>query len=637
MINTFKIFLLSFLTILTISCQNTEGRKNEESKKVLNFEEAPRWSQNAIWYQIFVERFRNGDTLNDPTLADIKHSYPHTYSSNWSITPWVHQWYALNSWEKEAYGNDFYKAIQSRRYGGDLQGVLDKLDYLQDLGITAIFFNPLNDSPSLHKYDATNYAHIDHTFGHDPKGDLELMKSENPTDPKTWHWTSADKMFLKVIDEAHKRGMHIILDYSWNHTGTDNPIFKDIVKNQAKSKYADFYMIKSFDNPSTPENEFDYDGWFGIKAMPEIKKVNVVNRKSGHPYEGNIQKDAKQYIFNVSKRWLDPNNDGDTSDGIDGFRLDVADQIPMGFWRDYRKFVRSVNPETYLVGEIWWQSWPDSLMDPRPYVKGDVFDAVMHYQFYKPARRFFAEANGGYSPTEYKQELEKIFSNYRQTTKLAMMNMSASHDSPRLSTSFFNKGKYKYKTKPQENAEYKTTAPDKETWKEIKQYLVHQFTFIGSPQIWQGDELGMWGADDPDNRKPVIWDDYIYEDENINFDGKNISPQKVIANKELQSFYKKLIDIRKSNKELVYGDVNFINIDDQNKIFAYTRSYENNSSYVVFNLNNTTKDVMLDVDERGIYTDLLSGKNYTTISTILKITLPPKGYAILKLKKELTK
>ena len=356
MINTFKIFLLSFLTILTVSCQNTEGRKNKESKKALNFEEAPRWSQNAIWYQIFVERFRNGDTLNDPTLADIKHSYPHTYSSNWSITPWGHQWYALNSWEKEAYGNDFYKAIQSRRYGGDLQGVLDKLDYLQDLGITAIFFNPLNDSPSLHKYDATNYAHIDHTFGPDPKGDLELMKSENPTDPKTWHWTYADKMFLKVIDEAHKRGMHVILDYSWNHTGTDNPIFKDIVKNQAKSKYADFYMIKSFDDPSTLENEFDYDGWFGIKAMPEIKKVNVVNRKSGHPYEGNIQKDAKQYIFNVSKRWLDPNNDGDTSDGIDGFRLDVADQIPMGFWRDYRKFVRSVNPETYLVGEIWWQS-----------------------------------------------------------------------------------------------------------------------------------------------------------------------------------------------------------------------------------------------------------------------------------------
>jgi len=628
------IYYLIFLFSLTLnSCNEFSKDSNvNEVKKELAFNEAPKWSQNAIWYQIFAERFRNGDTLNDPTLEDIKHSYPHSYSNNWQVTPWGHQWYALNSWEKEAYGNDFYKAIQSRRYGGDLQGVLDKLDYLQDLGITAIFFNPLNDSPSLHKYDATNYAHIDHTFGPDPKGDLDLMKNEDPTDPKTWHWTSADKLFLKVIQEIHKRGMHVILDYSWNHTGTDNPIFKDIVKNQANSKYKDFYMIKSFDNPSTPENEFDYDGWFGIKSMPEIKKVNVKNRRNGHPYEGNIQKDAKQYIFDVSKRWLDPNNDGDTSDGIDGFRLDVADQIPMGFWRDYRKFVRSVNPETYLVGEIWWQSWPDSLMNPRPYVNGDIFDAVMHYQFYKPARRFFAGANGGYTPTEYKQELEKVFSNYRQSTRLAMMNMSASHDSPRLSTSFFNKEKYKYNAKPQDNKEYKAYAPDEQTWKEVKQFLVHQFTFIGSPQIWQGDEFGMWGADDPDNRKPVIWDDYNYENETFNYEGKIITDKKVTINKELHSFYKKIINIRKNNRELVYGDVDYIKTDDDNKIFAYSRSYKNSVSYILFNIDNKSQQIMIDIDEPGIYTDLLTGKDYTSTSSVLSINIEGKSDVILKKK-----
>ena len=622
------------LIISLLSCNNTSKISHTTGESVLSFEEAPAWSQNAIWYQIFAERFRNGDSLNDPTIEDIKTSYPHTYSKNWAVTPWGQQWYKLSSWEKEEYNNDFYKAVQSRRYGGDLQGVLDKLDYLQNLGITAIFFNPLNDSPSLHKYDATNYAHIDHTFGPDPKGDLELMKSEDPTNPKTWNWTSADKMFLKVIDEAHKHGMHVILDYSWNHTGTDNPIFKDIIKNQSKSKYKDFYMIKSFDNPSTSENEFDYDGWFGIKSMPEIKKVNVVNRVNGNPYEGNIQKDAKQYIFDVSKRWLDPNNDGDTSDGLDGFRLDVADQIPMGFWRDYRKFVRSVNPETYLVGEIWWKTWPDSLMNPRPYLKGDIFDGVMHYQFYKPARRFFAEANGGYTPTEYRAELEKIFSNYRQSTKLAMMNMSASHDSPRLSTSFYNKGKYKFNAKPQDNEQYKTNNPDKKTWEEVKQYLVHQYTFVGSPQIWQGDEFGMWGADDPDNRKPVIWNNYTYENETVSYKGDAVTNDKVEINKELFSFYKKLIDIRKNNTELVYGDVNFIKTDDKNKIFAYSRKYKESTCFVIFNLNTTCQQIMIYTDELGTYTDLISNKEYTSTSSVLTITLDGKSEVILKRKQQ---
>ena len=618
------------MIIVLFGCKNTSKTKLTTNEQVLSFEESPKWSQNAIWYQIFVERFRNGDTLNDPTIKDIKNSYPHTYSKNWSVTPWNQQWYKLSSWEKEEYGNDFYKAAQSRRYGGDLQGVLEKLDYLKDLGITAIFFNPLNDSPSLHKYDATNYAHIDHNFGPDPKGDLELMKSEDPTNSETWNWTSADKMFLKIIDEAHKRDMKVILDYSWNHTGTDNPIFKDVVKNQEKSKYKDFYMIKSFDNPDTTENEFDYDGWFGIKSMPEIKKINVVNRVNGFPYEGNIQDEAKQYIFDVSKRWLDPNNDGDTSDGLDGFRLDVADQIPMGFWRDYRKFVRSVNPETYLVGEIWWQTWPDSLMDPRPYTNGDIFDAVMHYQFYKPARRFFANTNGGYSPTEYKQELEKVYSNYRQSTRLAMMNMSASHDSPRLSTSFYNKEKYKFNAKPPDNKNYKTNKPDGKTWREVKQYLVHQYTFVGSPQIWQGDEFGMWGADDPDNRKPVIWSDYSYENETVNAFGQESYNDTVTINTELVEFYKKLILIRKNNIELVYGDVNYIITDDKNEIFAYSRNYKGATSYVIYNSSDSYKHVIIEVDINGKFKDLLTDKEFISTSTVLSLALEGKSAMILK-------
>ena len=182
-----------------------------------NLASVPEWSKNAIWYQIFVERFRNGDTTNDPTPSDLKGSYPGEIPEGWKITPWSHDWYAHESWLDSVKSKGFYSKIQARRYGGDLQGVLDKLDYLQDLGITAIYFNPLNDSPSLHKYDARNYAHIDHNFGPDPKSDVALMNSETPLDPATWKWTSADKLFLKIVEECHKRGIKVIMDYSWNH------------------------------------------------------------------------------------------------------------------------------------------------------------------------------------------------------------------------------------------------------------------------------------------------------------------------------------------------------------------------------------------------------------------------------------
>ncbi len=629
------LFTAISLSISITSCNDSSDGKKENAQRMekekLAFNEAPEWSQNAVWYQIFVERFRNGDKNNDPLLSDIKSSYPNKFPDNWEITPWDHQWYELNDWEKDFYGNDFYTAVQSRRYGGDLQGVLDKLDYLEDLGVTALYFNPLNDAPSMHKFDATNYAHIDHTFGPDPKGDLEIMKNEDPLDASTWEWTSADKLFLKVIEEAHKRGMRVVLDYSWNHTGVDHQFWKDILENQADSRFKDFYMIKSFDNPETKKNEFEYEGWAGVAGMPELKKIDVENRKHGYPYEGNIHQKVKEYIFNVSKRWLDPMNNGDFSKGLDGYRLDVADQIPMGFWRDYRKFVRSVNPETYLVGEIWWASWPDTMMDPRPYTKGDVFDAVMHYQFYKPARSFFADTDGGYTPSEYKKEIERVFSGYEGYTQRAMMNMSSSHDAPRLSTSFYNKNKYKYNAKLSDDKNYKINKPDELTWKEVKQFLVHQFTFIGSPQIWQGDEMGMWGGDDPDDRKPLIWDDYTFKSEDRDAFGVKYPKEEVKADKFLMEYYKKLIKVRKNNTELVYGDVDYNIIDDENNIFGYKRSFDSATTYVVFNMSKVSSTVDIKVEKEGKYIDLISGKEFDVKSLILTVPLEGKSSLIIKL------
>lgn len=565
----------------------------------------PEWAKKVIWYQIFVERFNNGDPSNDPTAATTTVKNMNIIPpKGWRITPWTSNWFERQPWEKDS-TQGFNSVIQSRRYGGDLQGVLDKLDYLEDLGITAVFFNPLNDAPSLHKYDARNYHHIDVNFGPDPEGDIRLMTTEDPDNPATWKWTSADKLFLKVVDELHKRGIRVILDYSWNHTGTDFWAWKDVLKNQEKSKYKDWYEISSFDNPVTPENEFIYKGWYGNAYLPELKKVDVTTpRINGLPYEGNINEGAKQHIFDVTKRWLAP--DGDVNKGIDGYRLDVAEQIGLGFWRDYRKFVKSINPDAYLVGEIWWQKWPDVLMNPAPYMQGDVFDAVMFYQVYKPARSFFNNSRDEIDAKQFRDSLEYQWNNIPGKNEYAMMNVGATHDSPRLLSDFYNKNRYKFKANPEENASYKTGKPDKETYVRLRLYLVYAFTTIGSPQIWNGDEMGMWGADDPNCRKPLMWPELKFEKEYRN----NFQPGKktfdvVRFDQKLFDYYKKLIKIRKENPVLSAGDIQFI--ESEGKKLGYSRSDDKNQIIVLFNIEKNRAIFKL---EKGNYEDLLSGKKY---------------------------
>ena len=621
MVRKLLIVALVLSGILATSCKN---EMQVETK--LAFENPPKWSQEAVWYQVFVERFRNGDSSNDPTLEDIKTSYPYKYPDNWEVSQWNSQWFKLSPVEEAYYGDDFYTAVQSRRYGGDLQGLLDKLDYLADLGITALYINPLNYSPSLHKFDATDYAHIDPTFGPDPEGDRALMKTENPLDPSTWVWTAADKLFVKVIDEAHKRNIRVVLDYSWNHTGVDHIFWKDILENQQNSPYADFYEIDSWDDPATEENEFSYTGWAGVQGMPELKKVDVVDRPGhGKPYKGNIHPKVKEYIFNVSKKWMDPLGNGDVSKGLDGYRLDVADQIGLDFWREYRTFVRSINPEMYLIGEIWWEDWPDKLMDPRPYMQGDIFDAVMHYQWYKPARRYFANANGGYEPSEFVNELKTVFSGYPEYSKKAMMNMSSSHDAPRLGTSFYNKNPYKNMTRDT----YKFNKPDDETWEAVKLFLVHQFTYIGSPQIWQGDEMGMWGGDDPDDRKPLLWKDFEFEAEDRNGFVKYDFVDEVKFDDDLFNYYKELIAIRKANPALIHGSVSFEIIDDVNNILVYSRALENQKMFIVFNMSETQTEISLNATDNS-YIDLLSSMTTALENGTMKISVNGRTAMILK-------
>jgi glycosidase len=570
-----------FALLLLVACS---AETPEEVRQQADSRAVPTWAEDAIWYQVFVERFRNGDPSNDPTLADIDGSWPHVQPAGWEPTPWGWDWYRQEPWA-EATGEDIFYTLQLRRYGGDLQGVIDRLDYLQELGVTALFLNPVNDAPSLHKYDARNYRHIDRNFGPDPQGDAALMAGEDPTDPSTWTWTAADRLFLSLVEEVHRRGMRVIIDYSWNHTGITHWAWKDVLENQAESPYAGWYEIERFDDPATADtNEFSYSGWAGVPELPEWKKLGRPEGVRSGAVPGTLVPGVRDLAFAVTRRWLDPDGDGDPSDGVDGFRLDVAEIVPLDFWREYRRVVREVNPEAYLVGEVWWEKWPDTMFDPAPWLQGDVFDAVMNYRWYEPTRRFFAGAPPRLSASGYVAALDSIARGIPDAQLQGMMNLTASHDAPRFSTSIYNPGRYKYRVNPRENPDYRIDRPDMRTREIQEMILVQQFTWIGAPHIWYGDEVGMWGADDPDPRKPMIWDDLEYEDEVAHPLGLPRRVNPVAPDLRMLETYRDLIAMRRAHARLFAdGDVHWSAVDDANRGLAYQRTLGDDRAIVAFN------------------------------------------------------
>jgi glycosidase len=564
----------------------------------------PSWAKEAVWYQIFVERFRNGDPKNDPTAESIAiPALKQVPPASWSITPWTKSWYEQESWASKA-GLPFNQGVQFRRYGGDLQGILDKLDYLQDLGVNALFLNPINHAPSMHKYDASSFHHVDANFGPDPKGDLAIMAKEKPNDPATWKWTAADRLFLKLVKEVHKRKMRIIMDYSWNHTGTRFWAWEDILKNQEASAYKEWYAITHFDNKATPANEFAYAGWAGVPSLPELKKVDVKGKRvNGLPYEGNVQADAKRHMFEVARRWLSPN--GNTEDGIDGFRLDVADQVGLAFWREFRTHIRSIRADAYTVGEIWWQQWPNKMMDPTPYVKGDLFDAVMFYQVYEPARYFFANNAKQIDAKAFKDSLNHQLNRLPAGVGYAMMNTSSSHDAPRLLTDFANPNKYKFHANPNEDPTYFTGKPDEATYRRLRLYLVQLFTGVGAPQIWYGEEAGMWGADDPHCRKPMWWSDLKFDNEaRHNLQPGHTETDPVGFNPKQFEWYKKLVGIRRTHPELWDGKLEFLLAEGRKLIYSRTKGSD--EILVIFNASNDR--MQFQVPREGNYMDLFTNQ-----------------------------
>lgn len=451
----------------------------------------PEWVKEAVFYQIFPDRFAIGDD------REKTHEL-----SKWNLKP---KW------------NSFY--------GGDLEGIRKNLNYLKDLGITAIYLTPIFKSTSNHKYNTNDYMELDPDFG--TKEDLK-----------------------KLVNDAHEKGIKIVFDAVFNHSGEDFFAFKDLLKNQENSKYKNWFHVKKFPvdfehlvsinrkkgwkdwyiDEKTGENLLTYHTFAHAPYMPKLNTEN---------------KELKEYLLEVSRYWI-------REFDIDGWRLDVANEVDHQFWREFRKAVKEVKADAYIVGEIWH--------DSTPWLQGDQYDAVMNYSLTFNMIRYFAK--GEMNTREFREILVSILMRYSKQVNEVMLNLLDSHDTAR----FINKAGLDSR--------------------KLKIAELFMFTFIGAPMLYYGTEIGMTGEDDPDCRKGMIWDEKKWD-------------------KNLLNFIKTIISVRKENKVLSHGEVKFIEND---QLLVFERYNEKEKLLVVLNNNEEDKIYEIPAEYQG-KKDLLTGMN----------------------------
>jgi cyclomaltodextrinase / maltogenic alpha-amylase / neopullulanase len=374
----------------------------------------PNWVKDAVFYQIFPDRFARNPLVPKPT-----------YLEAWDAPPTFHG----------------YK-------GGDLLGVVEKLDYLQDLGITAIYFTPVFQSGSNHRYHTHDYYQVDPILG----GNAAL---------KT------------LLDEAHRRNMRVVIDGVFNHASRGFFQFHDILENGAQSPYLDWFTVYNWPlYPYDPNRQPNYAAWFGLPALPKF----------------NTQTPAvREFLWGVGQHWVEF--------GVDGWRLDVPNEInDDDFWREFRRRVKGANPDAYIVGEIWH--------DARRWLQGDQFDAVMNYLFTRLCLGFFIGRSmdeslvqgTGLFPApvldarQFAQGVQELMALYHPQVTAVQLNLLDSHDTARFIT---------------------TARGDASA---LRLATLFQMTYPGAPSIYYGDEVGKPGAKDPDSRRAMMWDDPTWWD-----------------------------------------------------------------------------------------------------------------------------
>ncbi len=441
--------------------------------------DTPQWVRDAVFYQIFPERFFNGNPKNDPQGTEPWGSKP-------TITNYM---------------------------GGDLDGVIQKLPYLKELGINAIYFNPVFEAPtSNHKYNTADYMKLDKSFG-----DMGTFK--------------------RLIDAAHAQGIKVVLDAVFNHSGETHWAFQDAIKNGPKSKYWNWYLIHGF--PVVMDPKPNYEAWWGFSTLPKFNEYNPEVRK---------------YLYEVAEFW--------TKQGIDGWRLDVPNEVrDMQVWRDFRKVVKGINPNIYIVGEIWG--------DGSPWLQGDQFDAVMNYQFRDQVFNFFV--NNKANVDEIDWGLESLRNRHPEGVTYTMFNVLGSHDTARM-----------------------VTMANKDM-NLVRLMALFQMTYVGAPVIYYGDEIGMEGEMDPDCRRAMPWNPAQW-------------------NQELRTYYKRLIQIRNQYPALRRGSFRSLMRHNDNRTFAYLREDAQSKIMVVMNNNTVVQDVPIDTARvnvpDGNLKDLITGKTY---------------------------
>ncbi|OQY26429.1 MAG: hypothetical protein B6244_13570 [Candidatus Cloacimonetes bacterium 4572_55] len=570
----------------------------------------PEWARHAVWYAILPDRFRNGQKKNDPTMNEMGSEWFNSYlQTPFTLSEWVEDWETLQPWElaykENASDNSRDHARYFRHYGGDFKGVSKKLSYLTDLGITAIWFNPVTYSESNHKYDAASYHHIDPHFG-DIK-DFEYLKNNasfDDQDPSTWIWTKSDKLFLKFVNKAHKKGIRVIIDGVFNHTGNEFWAFERAVQEGPESPYADWYHFtdwSGYDPDSSlayNKEHVQYECWWNYSSLPNL---NTHNPK------------VREHIFHVTRRWLDPDGNPKTDDGIDGFRLDAPNEVEPEFWEEWRRVVNATKSDVYMTGELWDES-PD-------WVQGNRFTALMNYPWLQTSLRFFRDKKNRISVSEFEAELQRLRVLYPIQVTQCVQNLTGSHDMDRLLSSFINPDRELDKDNRAGDG-YDARPPcqiDPGVRDKVKLFYLFQMTYVGAPMIYYGDEVGMYGADDPDCRKPMLWDDLKYE----NGDRPDVN---------LREFVKNLIAIRKSSKAFSIGTFEPILIDDARDIFGYQRSHGTDSFWVILNNGDRAQTIELPVDpDMTLIKDLLHDREYPVADGKIQLALEPKTGTILSI------
>ena len=520
----------------------------------------PDWAKGAVMYQIFTDRFYNGDKSND--VETNEYYYIGDYSQR------------VTNWDK-------YPANMGVRefYGGDLQGVMDKLDYLQDLGVEVVYFNPLFVSPSNHKYDIQDYDYIDPHYGKIVDDGGEVLPNgvtDNSQATKYKKRTTglknleaSNELFIKLVEELHRRGMKVILDGVFNHCGSFNKWMdrERIYEGEedyepgayvsADSPYRSYFRFFKEGPENWPYNG-NYDGWWGHDTLPKLN------------YEDSVK--LENYILYIGRKWVSPPYN------VDGWRLDVAADLGRSneynheFWQKFRRAVKDANPNALILAEHYG--------DPSDWLKGDEWDTVMNYDAFMEPVTWFLTGMEKHSDEAREELLGNIdnfigsmahhMSNMLTPSLQVAMNELSNHDHSRFLTRTNHMvGRVEHLGSEAAN-EYVNKAV-------MREAVVMQMTWVGAPTVYYGDEAGVCGFTDPDNRRSYPWG---HEDQ------------------ELIAFHKEAIRIHKEHPALKTGSLKILGGEEN--ILSYARFKGHDRIIVVINNRSERAEVKVPVWEAEI-------------------------------------